>query len=666
MKIFHGFLVFIGLLMVINSCSKKDPQPTGSVSVSAGVVSDITVSAAKVQVALSSTGTITLEAKGVCWGTTENPTTSNAKTNDGTSLSSFTSQLTGLTAATNYFVRAYVTSSGKTTYGSQVTFKTLASFQVTLTTTPITSVLSTSASSGGSMTLSGTGTVTAKGVCWSLSSSPTISGSKTSDGSGTSSFTSTLTGLTANTKYFVRAFVSDDSGNTFYGNELSFTSDQASTSSVTLTTNPITSITFSSAISGGVITVTGNTSITAKGICWSLNTAPAISSNKTNEGSGSASFSSNMTGLAVNTKYFVRAYATDNSSNTYYGSELSFTTSAAPQFTVTVTTNAVTSINESSGITGGSITTSGTGSISSKGVCWSVTSSPTTANSKTSDGSGTTSFTSSISGLASGTKYYVRAYATDNSGVTSYGGEVSFTTATNDFWVNPNPVTTPTTNFIDFTQTLNNLGSWYMQGFTVSGPTQFVSRFTSQYKADCAIITADQVDNFKNNRSFTGYAIFDDQFGTNYITLNAGSYYYAMRNQITSANVLRAELDLAVSLPASNKTTYYDNYFQHSEIVGKNGGKLWQPFTIQSRFRYFLDGCNSGLKGYIIKASEIDKFKNGQTFSYYTDYSSDQVDNAQPGFNEINLPLGDYFLVFVNPGTVDNTVTYTMDRWAVQ
>ena len=65
--------------------------------------------------------------------------------------------------------------------------------------------------------------------------------------------------------------------------------------------------------------------------------------------------------------------------------------------------------------------------VTARGVCWSTSSIPTTADSKTVDGTGIGSFKSAITGLASGTTYYVRSYATNSAG-TIYGTEVSFTT----------------------------------------------------------------------------------------------------------------------------------------------------------------------------------------------------------------------------------------------
>jgi hypothetical protein len=93
----------------------------------------------------------------------------------------------------------------------------------------------------------------------------------------------------------------------------------------------------------------------------------------------------------------------------------------------TVTTTAISNITRTTASSGGNVTSDGGATVTARGVCWSTSSNPTTANSKTTDGSGTGSFTSSITGLSPGTTYYVRAYATNSVG-TSYGANVSFKT----------------------------------------------------------------------------------------------------------------------------------------------------------------------------------------------------------------------------------------------
>lgn len=92
-----------------------------------------------------------------------------------------------------------------------------------------------------------------------------------------------------------------------------------------VTTASITSITQSGAKGGGEITSEGTTPVTARGLCWSTSSGPTIADSKTTEGTGPGVFSSDITGLQPNTKYFVRAYAT-NETGTSYGSEVEFTT----------------------------------------------------------------------------------------------------------------------------------------------------------------------------------------------------------------------------------------------------------------------------------------------------------------------------------------------------
>ena len=91
----------------------------------------------------------------------------------------------------------------------------------TVTTTAASSVTTTTASSGGNATGDGGAAVTARGVCWNTTGSPTISDTKTSDGAGTGAFTCALTGLWANTIYYVRAYAVNSEG-TNYVNQVDF------------------------------------------------------------------------------------------------------------------------------------------------------------------------------------------------------------------------------------------------------------------------------------------------------------------------------------------------------------------------------------------------------------------------------------------------------------
>ena len=96
----------------------------------------------------------------------------------------------------------------------------------------------------------------------------------------------------------------------------------------------------------------------------------------------------------------------------------------------TVTTTTPTSITPTGASSGGNLTDDGGDPVTARGVCWSTSTNPTTANAHTTDGTGTGSFTSSLTGLDPETTYHVRAYATNDVG-TSYGSDAKFTTLSN-------------------------------------------------------------------------------------------------------------------------------------------------------------------------------------------------------------------------------------------
>jgi hypothetical protein len=406
-------------------CGVYEAPSTTLASVLTTAITGISQTAATSGGNVTSIGGSAVTARGVCWSTTASPVVTGSHTSDGSGVGSFVSNIAGLTAGTLYHVRAYATNTAGTAYGSELTFTTLTVIvPPTETSTPVTAITETTATSGGNVTSDNGAAVTARGVCWSTSTSPVITGSHTSDGTGTGVFASSITGLTAGTLYYVRAYATNSAG-TSYGNQVSFTT-LVNIVPPTETTSTCTAITQTTATSGGNVTSDGGAAVTARGVCWSVYSSPDLSDNHTSDGSGTGSFVSNITGLTAGTYYYVRAYAT-NSAGTSYGSDQGFTTlnETTPP---SLTTNEVTKIHSYSATCGGNITQDGGAIVTARGVCWNTTGDPTTDNSHTIDGSGTGAFTSYITGLKAGTRHFVRAYATNCNG-TAYGNVQNFLTS---------------------------------------------------------------------------------------------------------------------------------------------------------------------------------------------------------------------------------------------
>ena len=311
----------------------------------------------------------------------------------------------------------------------------------TVVSSPISQITETTAVAGGEVTSDGGAEVTARGVCWSISSNPTIENDKTIDGEGVGLFQSNLSDLSQNTTYYVKAYATNSEG-TSYGQEVSFTTleivddeddadddtdEEVVVELAVVTTLSVSEITETSAVAGGEVISDGGAEVTSRGVCWSIDSNPTIENDKTIDGEGVGSFQSVLSDLSQNTTYYVRAYAT-NSKGTAYGEEVTFKTLEEIIITLpTVTTLSVSEITETSAVVGCEVTFDGGAEVTSRGVCWSVDSNPTIENDKTIDGEGVGSFQSILSDLSQNTTYYVRAYATNSEG-TAYGEEVSFKT----------------------------------------------------------------------------------------------------------------------------------------------------------------------------------------------------------------------------------------------
>lgn len=163
--------------------------------------------------------------------------------------------------------------------------------------------------------------ITDHGHCWSEQPVPTIISEKTSQGNATvvGQYYSQVTGLKPGAKYYIRSWAKSRE-DILYGKEVEFTTLDGGAS---IATSEVKDINIYVAKSGGIVTNDGGSAILAKGVCWSISPEPTIADNKTTDGNGLGSFSSNISGLLLNTTYYLRAYAT-NEVRTSYGEQVTF------------------------------------------------------------------------------------------------------------------------------------------------------------------------------------------------------------------------------------------------------------------------------------------------------------------------------------------------------
>ncbi len=358
--------------------------PTATTVAASGVTNNVATLNATVN-ANNATTTVTFEyGLTTSYGSTINGTPNSLT---GASATSVTASLTGLAASTTYNYRVKAVNSYGTVYGSNMTFTTTAN-PVSLT-LPVTEnfVASTLPSQWTTQNV-GTG-ITER---WSMSNTATAGGA---------------------------------------AYELKCSYQQVNPATTRIITAPVNTVgvsqvTFSfkhmlDAYAAGVTLrlQTSNDKSTWTNTSWSVATSATNIAATTVNVTVTTNLNSNNTYFALvadGDLYQIDYWYIDNISITSGGST-----------TPTVTTTAASSITSSSAVSGGNVTADGGATVTERGICYATTANPTTANSKVVTGSGTGTYTSTMTGLAASTLYYVRAYAINANG-TAYGSQVSFTT----------------------------------------------------------------------------------------------------------------------------------------------------------------------------------------------------------------------------------------------
>jgi uncharacterized protein (TIGR02145 family) len=197
-------------------------------TVTTNVVTDITTSSAVCGGKIVSDGYSEITECGICYSTSADPTIDDKKVvceqNDN---GEFSAELTGLSENTTYYVRAYAINAKGTAYGEERSFTTVAITLPTVVTLEPTDILRGSAVCSGKITNDGNSEILACGICYSTSDTPTISDNVVAATNNSTNFTCTLSGLSAGTTYYVRAYATNVGG-TEYGETVMFeTTDYA-------------------------------------------------------------------------------------------------------------------------------------------------------------------------------------------------------------------------------------------------------------------------------------------------------------------------------------------------------------------------------------------------------------------------------------------------------
>ncbi|MBK6346841.1 MAG: hypothetical protein IPF68_13075 [Bacteroidales bacterium] len=296
-----------------------------------------------------------------------------------------------------------------------------------------------------SITQIGGQTITDHGFCYATSPNPDINSTvKSLQRTEPGVFSAELNNLEDNKKYYIRAYATI-AGVTLYAEQKEISTLKAGKPRIS--TSTLSDITLTSAICGGEIESDSGYAITTSGICWDIDSQ--FNENqclgKTVNTSGNITYMMNIEGLTEGTNYFVKAYAT-NQKGTGYGEIRQFST--VPVTIPDVTTANITNPTTNSATGGGSVSNAGNATVTARGVCWNTTGNPTLQNciNFTTNGNGTGSFTSNITGLIDGVTYYVKAFASNVKG-TGYGTQVNFTTMAITLpIVTTTAITNPTTN----------------------------------------------------------------------------------------------------------------------------------------------------------------------------------------------------------------------------
>lgn len=335
--------------------------------------------------------------------------------------------LTGLAPETDYIVRSYAVNERGTGYGAEATLTTKAMQAPVLsveagtpngTSVPVTALIQ---SAGG-----GSSTIKEVGFCWSsTNATPTLADGKMVSTLDGMTFSAVIAGLKPETKYYVRAYALNEA-KIGYSNVVEITTAKSSSPRLEATT--VVSVEETTAVLRSRLADNGGYDVTRMGFAYKKGTdgTETVQEMPLSELNADGVFQCTLTGLTPETAYTVRAFAVNNV-GIGYSAESTMITKAiqAPVLSVESATPDGTSISIAALIQS---IGSGSSTIKQVGFCWStVNAVPTLEDERMTATLEGMTFSAVIAKLKSKTKYYIRAYALNETKV-GYSSVVEITT----------------------------------------------------------------------------------------------------------------------------------------------------------------------------------------------------------------------------------------------
>ena len=230
--------------------------------------------------------------------------------------------LSNLVDNITYYVRSFARNVKGVSLGEELSFITKEVFLPEVAPTIIAYVSYTDVICKSEVISDGGGDIIERGFWYSTTPNPTLANEKKVSGNGKGVFSASISNLTANTTYYIRAFARNSKGTT-YGEQAEFKTKEYTLPSVS--TSVTTKVKYTTATCGGNVSDDGGQEVTDKGICYSTSQYPTVSDYKVSCGSGIGDFECDLSNLSEGTTYYVRTYAI-NSVGINYGDQSSFVT----------------------------------------------------------------------------------------------------------------------------------------------------------------------------------------------------------------------------------------------------------------------------------------------------------------------------------------------------